>query len=60
MALPENDKEPTPCPRHVYHAFEYVPDLKAVFICNGANQTAMRKTGRWSATTCATAPGGST
>jgi hypothetical protein len=38
----ENAKEPTPCPRHVYHAFEYVPDRKAVFLCNGANQTAMR------------------
>src|SRR5262245_62026301 len=23
LALPENDQEPTPCPRHVYHAFEY-------------------------------------
>src|SRR5207253_375062 len=40
--LPENDKEPTPCPRHVYHGFDYVPDLKSIFICNGANQTAMR------------------
>jgi hypothetical protein len=46
LALPENDKEPTPCPRHVYHAFEYVPDLKAVFLCNGANQTALRKDGK--------------
>jgi squalene-hopene/tetraprenyl-beta-curcumene cyclase len=43
VALPENDKEPTPCPRHVYHAFEYVPPLKAVFISNGANQSAMRE-----------------
>jgi hypothetical protein len=39
--LPENDKEPTPCPRHVYHGFDYVPELKAVFICNGANQSAI-------------------
>ena len=46
LALPENDDEPTPCPRHVYHAFEYVSDLKAVFICNGANQTALRKDGK--------------
>ncbi len=46
LALPENDDEPTPCPRHVYHAFEYVPDLKAVFLCNGANQTALRKDGK--------------
>jgi hypothetical protein len=46
VALPENDQEPTPCPRHVYHAFEYVPDLKAVFISNGANQSAMRKDGK--------------
>jgi hypothetical protein len=30
LALLENEKEPTPCPRHVYHAFEYAPDLKAV------------------------------
>jgi hypothetical protein len=46
LALDENDKEPTPCPRHVYHAFEYVPDLKAVFLCNGANQSAMDKDGK--------------
>ncbi|HEV3385601.1 MAG TPA: hypothetical protein VG097_12360, partial [Gemmata sp.] len=45
-ALPENDGEPTPCPRHVYHAFDYVPDLKAVFICNGANQTVLNKEGK--------------
>jgi hypothetical protein len=45
FALPENDREPTPCPRHVYHAFEYVGPLKAVFLCNGANQTALRKDG---------------
>ena len=38
LALPENDREPTPCPRHVYHAFEYVAPLKAVFLSNGANQ----------------------
>src|SRR5262245_33335113 len=42
LALPENDKDPRPCPRHVYHAFEYVPPLQAVFISNGANQSAMR------------------
>lgn len=46
VPLPENDTEPTPCPRHVYHAFEYVPDLKAVLICNGANQTALDKEGK--------------
>jgi hypothetical protein len=46
LALPENDDEPTPCPKHVYHAFEYVPQLKAVFTCNGANQTALRKDGK--------------
>ncbi len=46
QALPENDDDPTPCPRHVYHAFEYVPDLKAVFICNGANQTALNNEGK--------------
>src|SRR5262245_24686839 len=43
LALPDNDKEPTPCPRHVYHGFDYTPDLKAVFICNGANQSATLK-----------------
>jgi hypothetical protein len=43
VAMAENDEEPTPCPRHVYHAFEYVPELKAVFLCNGANQSAMLK-----------------
>jgi hypothetical protein len=46
LALPENDEEPTPCPRHVYHAFEYVPKLKAIFLCNGANQSALRKDGK--------------
>ena len=46
LALPENDKEPTPCPRHVYHGFEYVPALKSVFLCNGANQTALDKSGK--------------
>ncbi len=46
FALPENDKEPTPCPRHVYHCFEYVSDLKAIFICNGANQTIVDKNGK--------------
>jgi hypothetical protein len=46
LALPENGAESTPCPRHVYHAFEYVPRLKAVFICNGANQTALNKDGK--------------
>lgn len=46
LALEENDKEPTPCPRHVYHAFAYVPDQKAVFITNGANQSAMLKDGK--------------
>jgi hypothetical protein len=46
LALPENDDEPTPCPRHVYHAFEYVPELKAVFLCNGANQTVLNKDGK--------------
>ncbi len=46
LALPENDTEPTPCPRHVYHTFEYVPELKAVFICNGANQTVIDKNGK--------------
>ena len=36
VPLPENDKEPTPCDRHVYEGFAYAPDLEAVFIviCN--------------------------
>jgi hypothetical protein len=46
VALAENDREPTPCPRHVYHAFEYVPQLKVLFICNGANQSAVLKDGK--------------
>lgn len=46
LALPENDAEPAPAPRHVYHAFEYVPELKSLFICNGANQTVIDKTGK--------------
>jgi hypothetical protein len=46
FALPENDREPTPCPRHVYSAFEYVPKRNAVFICNGANQSALDRDGK--------------
>jgi hypothetical protein len=46
LALPENDAEPTPAPRHVYHAFEYIPTANAVYICNGANQTVIDKTGK--------------
>lgn len=45
--LPGNDDEPTPCPRHVYRAFDYVPDQKAVYICNGANQSAVDKDGKY-------------
>jgi hypothetical protein len=41
VALPDNGREPTPCPRHVYNAFDYVPELGSVFICNGANQSAL-------------------
>src|SRR5262249_39450503 len=41
--LPENELEPTPCSRHVYHGFDYVPEEKAIYICNGANQSAMLK-----------------
>src|SRR5262249_7410644 len=47
LPLPENEKEPTPCPRHVYLAFDYVPELKAIFICNGANQTVLDKDGKF-------------
>lgn len=46
LALPENDAEPTPAPRHVYHAFTYVSELKSVFICNGANQSIIDKNGK--------------
>jgi hypothetical protein len=46
LALRANQREPTPCPRHVYHAFEYVRELRAVFLCNGANQTALRQDGK--------------
>jgi hypothetical protein len=46
LALPANEIEPTPCPRHVYHAFDYAPELKAVFLCNGANQSAVRADGK--------------
>ncbi len=37
---PENATDPTPCPRHTYHAFDYVPEENSVYICNGANGTA--------------------
>src|SRR5262249_16434392 len=46
IALPENEREPTPAPRHVYHAFDYVSPLNAVFLCNGANQPLIDKTGK--------------
>jgi hypothetical protein len=46
VALPADEAEPTPCPRHVYHAFEVVPDLDAVFLCNGANQTVLDRAGK--------------
>jgi hypothetical protein len=46
LALPENDDEPTPCPRHVYHAFEVVPDSHSLFLCNGANQSVILKDGK--------------
>ncbi|HYT93274.1 MAG TPA: hypothetical protein VEL76_31435 [Gemmataceae bacterium] len=42
VPLPENVAEPAPASRHVYHAFDYVPELKSVFLCNGANQTVMK------------------
>lgn len=42
VPLAENEAEPTPASRHVYHAFDYVPELKSAFICNGANQTVVR------------------
>jgi hypothetical protein len=45
-ALPENEAEPTPAPRHVYHCFEYVSARKAVFLCNGANQSVIDKNGK--------------
>lgn len=41
VPLPEDDKEPTPCSRHVYHGFDYISESSSVFVCNGANQTAM-------------------
>jgi len=40
--LPDNAREPTPAPRHVLDAFEFVPELNAVFICNGLNQGATK------------------
>ncbi|HEY3788154.1 MAG TPA: hypothetical protein VGL71_04825 [Urbifossiella sp.] len=46
LALPENNAEPTPAPRHVYHCFDYAPDFQAVYICNGANQTVINKSGK--------------
>jgi hypothetical protein len=46
LALPENTAEPTPCPRHVYHAFVHVPELNAVFLCNGANQSVIDSSGK--------------
>src|SRR5262245_42392400 len=43
LALPENEDEPTPCPRPVYHALEFVTELTTGFRRNGANQTARNK-----------------
>src|SRR5262245_36468651 len=42
VPLPEDAGEPTPASRHVYHTFDYVPELKSVFLCNGANQTVLK------------------
>lgn len=44
--LPENDRSPTPCSRHVYHGFDFVPEANAVFVCNGANQGAISLEGK--------------
>jgi hypothetical protein len=60
LALPQNETEPTPCPRHVYRAFEHVPKLKAVFLCNGANQTALNKRGKLVGHDLCDGPGAST
>src|SRR5262249_41312469 len=46
LPLPENDGEPTTCPIHVYHVFEYVPQLNSVSIYNGPKQTALDKDGK--------------
>lgn len=42
VELPENAKTPTPCPRHTLDAFEFIPGLNSVFVCNGLNQSAVK------------------
>jgi len=46
LRRPEEATSPTPCSRHVYHGFDYVPGVKSVFLCNGANQSAKSDDGR--------------
>jgi hypothetical protein len=46
LRRPEEAASPTPCSRHVYHGFDYVPGLNSVFLCNGANQSAKSDDGK--------------
>ncbi len=53
LMRPENGADPSPCSRHVYHGFTLVPGRKAVYLANGANQTARAEDGRSSHDLCA-------
>jgi hypothetical protein len=46
FALPANEGEPTPAPRHVYHAFEFIPGQNVLYIANGANQSVVDAAGK--------------
>lgn len=41
VPLPANADEPTPCDRHPYGNFTFVPDQNAVYLSAGANQGAL-------------------
>ncbi len=42
VALPANEKDPTPIPRHPLGCLALVPELKTFYLVNGLNQTSPR------------------
>lgn len=52
LPRPENAADPSPCSRHVYHGFDLVGTEKAVYLSNGANQSARHEDGRASHDLC--------
>lgn len=52
LVRPEQAASPTPCSRHVYHGFDLAGSQGAVYLANGANQTARHDDGRASHDLC--------